>query len=199
MSNTRYNTNNNIIGPALDVAKPQDMLYQHYPNHDDEKLLDVENEYNGEVNRRNLIPVYPAAGCHAVNTYSPYLYQPTYPNALFLTTTASTGCVYLNDGSDVSTISSSYPPIANQGYGTTGYFDPYAAAAAQQQYSNQYASPLPYSSQSSVLSPPVLLAGLPQVGNDSYSGYYVVEGSDQGYRSSFDLEEVDVVGDDADT
>lgn len=177
VSNTRYNTNNNIIEPALDLVKPQDILYQHYPNHDDDKLLDVENEYNGEVNRRNLIPVYPAASFHAMNTYSPNLYQPTYPNALFPTTTASTGYEYLNDGSDISTISSSYPPISNQGW----YFDPYAAAA-HQQYSNHYASPLPFSNQSSVLSSPVLVAGLPQVGYDSYSGYYV-----EGYPSSFDL------------
>ena len=173
------------------------MLYQHYPNHNDVKMRDVENEYNDDVNRPYLIPVYPAASYHAMNTYSPNLYQSTYPNALFPTTTASTAHVYLNDGSDISTISSSYPPISYQGYGTTGYFDP-CAAATQQQYSNQYASPPPYSNQSSVLSSPVLVAGLPQVGYESYSGYYV-EGCDQGYPSSFDLEEVVVaVGDDAD-
>lgn len=197
------------------------MLYQHPQNHennvddddDDDKLLDIENEFSGDVNRRNFTPVYPASlNYHAMNNYgygrNLNLYQqPTYPpNALF-----PTGYVYLNDGSDASTISSSYPPPAlssSQGYGTNtaGYFDHYAASAAQQQQYLPYGNPLPYnnSTQSStVLSSPGLVTGMiPQVGYEMYNNGYYAEGSTEGYNTttdtSFDLEGIVAEGASAD-
>jgi len=161
------------------------------------KQLDIENEFNGDVNRRNFSPVYSFSSYPTMNNYGRnVLYQPNYPNALFPATAASTGYVYLNDGTDASSpISTSYPPLVpSQGFASTGYFDHYAAA---QQYPNHYVnvSPLPYGNQSAAMSSPALVAGPPSLGYDTFNGYYV-EGS-EGYPSSFDLGEVSY-GDDAD-
>lgn len=194
LNNNYYYNNNNT---SLENTKQQDMLYQHHENHDDnedKKLFDIENECSGDANRRSFTPLYPAANYHVMNTYGQNLYQPTYPNALFPTTTPSSGYVYLNDGSDTSPIPTlSYPPLSSQGYLTTGYFDQYAAA--QQQYSNQYGISFPYSNQSSAISSSGLMAGSPLLGYEIYNGYYV-EGRER-YSASFDLEGVVVDGDDA--
>jgi len=186
--------------------KPRRFVANNYFNNKQElqpldddinKQLDIENEFNGDVNRSNFSPVYPFSSYPTMNNYGRnVMYQPSYPNALFPATTASTGYVYLTDGTDTaSPISTSYPPLVpSQGYATTGYFDHYAAA---QQYPNHYVnvSPLPYGNQSAALSSPALVAGPPSLGYETFNGYYV-EGS-EGYPSSFDLGEVSYA-DDAD-
>lgn len=161
-----YNSGSYISnGPSLDLTK------QENRDDDDKQLYDnIESKFIGDMNRRNFTPTYPtsmaSSGYQAMNNYGRNTFNLSYSNGLFPTTTASTGgYVYLNDGLDASTVSSSFP-LPSQGYDNTGYYDPYAA-----QYSNPYVN-LPYVNQTALSAPPLVAVGPPQVGYETYDGYY---------------------------